>query len=50
MQSEEAGDHNDHDHYADDVENIHCPAPIDTLACPAAPSIQSLTNSYVVQN
>jgi hypothetical protein len=33
MQSEIAGDHNNHDHYADDVENIHCFAPIETLAC-----------------
>jgi hypothetical protein len=24
MPSEETGDHNDHDHYADDVETIHC--------------------------
>jgi hypothetical protein len=23
MQSEKARDHNDHDHYADDVEDIH---------------------------
>jgi hypothetical protein len=30
MQSEKAGDHNDHDHNADDVENIHCFAPIET--------------------
>jgi hypothetical protein len=27
MQSEIAGDHKDHDHYADDVEDIHCLAP-----------------------
>ena len=47
MQSEEAGDDNDHDHYADDVENVHCLAPIDTLAGSAAPSFQSLTNSYL---
>jgi hypothetical protein len=36
MQSEKAGDHNDHDHYADDIENIHCSAPIEILACSAA--------------
>jgi hypothetical protein len=30
MQSEKACDHKDHDHYADDIENIHCFAPIET--------------------
>jgi hypothetical protein len=25
MQSEKSGDYNDHDHYANDVENIHVP-------------------------
>jgi hypothetical protein len=29
MQSEKSCDHNDNDHYADDVENIHCFAPIE---------------------
>ena len=38
MQSEKAGDHNDHDHYADDVENIHRFAPIESLACPLRPA------------
>jgi hypothetical protein len=33
MQPEKSCDHNDHDHYADDVKNIHWSAPIDaTLA------------------
>jgi hypothetical protein len=31
-QSEKACDHNDHDHYTDDVKNIHCLAPIATCA------------------
>jgi hypothetical protein len=30
VQSEKACDHKDHDHYADDVEKIHCLAPIET--------------------
>jgi hypothetical protein len=29
MQSKEACDNNDHDHYADDVKNTHCIAPIE---------------------
>ena len=32
VHSEKACDHKDHDHYADDVENIHCLAPIETCA------------------
>jgi hypothetical protein len=33
MQSEKSRDHNDHHHYADDVKNIQCFAPIEaTLA------------------
>jgi hypothetical protein len=30
VQSEKACDHKDHDHYADDVEKIHCLDPIET--------------------
>ena len=30
MQSEKTCHHKDHDHYADDIENIHCFAPIET--------------------
>jgi hypothetical protein len=30
MQSKKSCDYNDYDHYADDVENIHCFAPIET--------------------
>jgi hypothetical protein len=29
MHSEIACDHNDHDHYADDVKDIHCSTPIE---------------------
>jgi hypothetical protein len=29
MQSKIACDHDDHDHYADNVEDIHCLAPIE---------------------
>jgi hypothetical protein len=47
MQSEKAGDHNDHDHYADDVENIHCFAPIETLACSAAQAAGDKTRSVL---
>jgi hypothetical protein len=33
MQPKKSCDHNDHDHYADNVKNIHCFAPIEaTLA------------------
>jgi hypothetical protein len=31
MKSEKGSDHKDHNHYADDVENIHCVAPIGRL-------------------
>jgi hypothetical protein len=30
MQSKIACDHDDHDHYADNVKDIHCFAPIET--------------------
>jgi hypothetical protein len=46
-QSEKACDHNDHDHYADDVENIHCFAPIETLACSAAQAAGDKTRSVL---
>jgi hypothetical protein len=29
MHPEKTCDHNDHDHHADDVKNIHCLAPIE---------------------
>jgi len=31
MHSEIACDHNDHDHHADDVKDIHCFAPIEII-------------------
>jgi hypothetical protein len=39
MQPEKSCDHDDHDHYADDVKNIHCFAPVEaTLGDVALPS------------
>jgi hypothetical protein len=32
MHSEKPGDHDDNDHYADDVEDIHCRAPMKECA------------------
>ena len=35
MQSKIACDHDDHDHYADNVKDIHCFAPIETTVLSA---------------
>ena len=37
MQSKKSCDYNDYDHYADDAENIHCFAPIETTQLCLAP-------------
>ena len=47
MQSEKACDHKDHDHYADDVEKIHCLDPIET--CTAWREAWALLQDKAVQ-
>jgi hypothetical protein len=60
MQSEKASDHNDNNHYADDVKNIHCFAPnstkydlkISLTKCASdgsemAPSLQESSNATI---
>jgi hypothetical protein len=42
MQPEKAGHHNDHNHDADDVEDIHCFAPIEICTS----STQSAKGGY----